>query len=242
MLDVDSGELLCVCTACRILFDSAAAGGRHYRLVPERRLVITDIDLDDVRWDEFRIPVGVAFFSYSSKAGRVIARYPGALGAAESTLSLETWESFASDNPLVQQLVPDVEALLVYRAKGERRHYIVPIDECFRLVGLIRTQWKGFTGGKEVWRDIATFFDTLSARAVGVTREHDMDHVKTGKAVAKHDTPSHVRGINEGNAKGNYKDNPGQLDNGHATSRRSTGINADAQNAIDPRMPNLPPG
>ncbi len=241
LLDLDSRDLLCVCTACRILFDSAAAGGRHYRLIPERRLRVADADLDDVRWEEFRIPVDVAFFTYSSAAGRVVAMYPGALGAAESALSLESWTDLVRANPVLGTVLPDVEALLVYRAQGARQHFIVPIDDCYRLVGTIRTRWKGFTGGKEVWREIAAFFEDLTARAVSITREDIMDHVKTGKAMAKHDTPSHVRGINEGNAKGHYQDSDGHLANGTSTARRSTGINPDAQEAIDPRMPNLSP-
>jgi hypothetical protein len=42
----------------------------------------------------------------------------------------------------------------------------VPIDECYRLVGLIRVHWKGLSGGSEVWREIRKFFDSLKARSV----------------------------------------------------------------------------
>jgi hypothetical protein len=64
---------------------------------------------------------------------------------------------------------PDVEALLVNRARGARQHWLVPIDECYALVGLIRTRWKGLTGGKQVWEEIGHFFDRLDrlARPVG---------------------------------------------------------------------------
>jgi hypothetical protein len=64
---------------------------------------------------------------------------------------------------------PDVEALLVNRAQGARRHWLVPIDECYALVGLIRTRWKGLTGGKQVWEEIGHFFDRLDrlSRPVG---------------------------------------------------------------------------
>jgi hypothetical protein len=68
-----------------------------------------------------------------------------------------------------------------------------------------------------------------------------MEHVKTGKADVKHDLPTHVSGINEGNAPGNYEHNGGHLSDGTSTAKRSTGINAEAQEAIDPRMPNLSP-
>jgi hypothetical protein len=170
LFDVATRQVLCACTACRILFDRPAAGGKHLALIPERRLQVVDFDLDDVQWDHLRIPVNVAFFSYSSIAQRVVAMYPGTLGAAESALGLETWQELERANPIVSRLAPDVEALLVYRAGAEHQHFIVPIDDCYRLTGIIRTQWKGFTGGKQVWRDIETFFQDLSRRAVATTQ------------------------------------------------------------------------
>jgi hypothetical protein len=54
-----------------------------------------------------------------------------------------------------------VEALLVNRAQGARQQWIVPIDDCFRLVGVIRTHWRGLTGGKEVWQALPRFFEDL---------------------------------------------------------------------------------
>jgi hypothetical protein len=64
---------------------------------------------------------------------------------------------------------PDVEALLVNRARralpnGEAKHFLVPIDECYKLVGLIRTRWRGLGGGTEVWSAIAGFFEDLERR------------------------------------------------------------------------------
>jgi hypothetical protein len=170
LFDLRVRQVLCACTACRILFDQPAAGGQHFRLIPERREKIGNFNLDDVRWDQLRVPVNVAFFSYSSTAGRMVAMYPGALGAAESALALDTWRDLAGDNPVLAGLAPDVEALLVYRAREPHQHFVVPIDECYRLTGIIRTQWKGFTGGKEVWQEISLFFDQLSRRAVTVTQ------------------------------------------------------------------------
>ena len=40
--------------------------------------------------------------------------------------------------------------------------FLVPIDQCFRLVGIIRMQWKGFTGGNAVWEEIDRFFADLA--------------------------------------------------------------------------------
>ena len=50
--------------------------------------------------------------------------------------------------------------------------YIVPIDACYQLVGLIRLSWKGLSGGEEVWRAVEEFFVDLQAKSqpvMGVT-------------------------------------------------------------------------
>jgi len=60
---------------------------------------------------------------------------------------------------------PDVEALLVNRLKGAREYYLTPIDKCYELVGLIRANWRGLSGGSEVWKEIAYFFDRLKAKS-----------------------------------------------------------------------------
>ena len=177
LLDVKSRELMCSCRACAVLFDDAAAGaaGRHYRLVPDRRLRIEDFAMDDVAWADLRLPVDMAFFFASSEAGRVQAFYPGPMGATESLLGLEAWSGLEAANPVLATLQPDVEALLVNRAQGARHHLVVPIEDCFALVGLIRTHWKGLTGGREVWQEIGSFFDGLDRRARPAGRHDRME-------------------------------------------------------------------
>jgi hypothetical protein len=68
------------------------------------------------------------------------------------------------------EMEADVEALLVNRighARGftDPEYYMVPIDECFKLVGLIRSRWSGLSGGTEVWREIGQFFSDLKERS-----------------------------------------------------------------------------
>jgi hypothetical protein len=173
ILDVTSRELMCTCRPCAILFDrsAAGAGGRHYRLVPDRRLRIEDFAMDDVAWADLRLPVDLAFFFHSSQAERVLAFYPSPMGATESLLEFDAWRSLEAGNPVLRTLEPDVEALLVNRARGARRHHLVPISDCFELVGLIRTRWRGLTGGREVWEEIARFYDGLDARARAAGRD-----------------------------------------------------------------------
>ncbi|GGV23214.1 hypothetical protein GCM10010182_52030 [Actinomadura cremea] len=69
-----------------------------------------------------------------------------------------------------------------------------------------------------------------------------MAEIKVGKAHVKPDTPSHTRGVRQGNKKGNYKKQPGHHKDGTADARRSTGISPKKHDAILPIMPNLPPG
>jgi hypothetical protein len=170
LIDVESRALLCACRACQILFDRREAGGSHYRLLPERRRRVEDLELDDTTWAELRIPVEMAFFFHSTAAERVVAFYPSPMGATESLLELDAWEQLERANPVLESLEPDVEALLVNRARGARDCFLVPVDDAYRLVGLIRTQWRGLTGGQEVWQEIGRFFAELAERAGPVSR------------------------------------------------------------------------
>lgn len=170
LLDLEQRELMCSCQACSVLFATAAASAGHYRLVPDRRLRITDLDLTDVLWAELRLPVEMAFFFRSTAADRVQAFYPSPMGPTESLLGLEAWAELAAANPVLETLAPDVEALLVNRVRGARDGWLVPIDECYALVGLIRTRWRGFTGGSEVWDALGRFFAELDRRAKPVGR------------------------------------------------------------------------
>jgi hypothetical protein len=165
LLDLESRELLCACRACATLFDHAAAGGRHFKLVPDRRARLVDFELSDLLWAELRIPVDMAFFFFASREQRVMAFYPSPMGPTESLLQLDAWQELEAANPVLHGMKEDVEALLVNRAKGARQYWLVPIDDCYRLVGLIRTRWRGLTGGREVWEELVRFFDELDKRA-----------------------------------------------------------------------------
>jgi hypothetical protein len=171
LLDLSSRELMCACQACKILFDRKEAGAGHYRLVPDRRLFVEDFRLDDPQWEALRIPVDMAYFFHSSEADRVVAFYPSPAGATESLLQLHAWERLVSANPILSTLEDDVEALLVNRARGARQHFVVPLEDPYRLVALIRTRWRGLTGGKEVWEEIERFFDGLAQRAKTIKGE-----------------------------------------------------------------------
>jgi len=112
----------------------------------------------------------MAFLFRSSLENRIVALYPSPAGAVESLLPLDAWTEIEENNPTLHQLKPDVEALLVNRvghAHGTRdaEYYIAPIDECYKLVGLIRTNWKGLSGSAEVWTEVGRFFTELRSKS-----------------------------------------------------------------------------
>jgi hypothetical protein len=150
-----SRRIRCACASCETLYSSV------YRPVPRRIRLLADFQISDAQWDGLLIPISLAFFSYSTPLARMIALYPGPAGAAESLLRLDSWEEISLANPELRSLQADVEALLVNRVGAAREYFIVPIDECYKLVGLIRLHWRGLSGGAAVWGEIGRFFAGL---------------------------------------------------------------------------------
>jgi hypothetical protein len=158
--------LVCACQACAILFSGAADA--KYRRVPQRVRYLPDFQLSDAQWEGLMIPINMAFFFQSSAAEKVIVLYPSPAGATESLLDFDSWREIVECNPVLHEMEVDTEALLVNRVGKASDHFIVPIDECYRLVGLIRTKWKGLSGGTEVWESINEFFSEMKNRTVAV--------------------------------------------------------------------------
>ncbi len=172
LVDPANRKLICACQACAILFDGQS---EKYKRVPRRVRFLQDFQLSDIQWDGLLVPIEMAFFFKSTPHGKVIALYPSPAGPTESLLSLEAWGDIEQGNPVLREMDADVMALLVNRVGHTRgftraEYYLVPIDECYKLVGLIRAHWHGLSGGTEVWREISAFFMALKKRA-GVIAE-----------------------------------------------------------------------
>lgn len=163
LVDISTRQMTCACQACAILFSGKA--NAKYRRVPRRIRYLADFQLSDAQWESLLIPISMAFFFRSSAAGKVVALYPSPAGATESLLDFESWDEIQRDNPVLDQMEPDTEALLVNRVRGAAEYYLLPIDECYRLVGLIRTHWHGLSGGTEMWEEIGKFFAELNGKA-----------------------------------------------------------------------------
>jgi hypothetical protein len=75
-------------------------------------------------------------------------------------------------------------------------------------------------------------------------------NIKVGKPDTTHDAPAHTPGVRQGNAPGGTAADPGLIETGEigagrpsmkSTARKSTSINPEKRNPIDPNSPNLPP-
>lgn len=170
LLDTQQRTLVCSCHACATLFESKQLPDQQFRLVPQDIYVLRDVAFTDLMWTSLSIPVDLAFLYFDTVANRVVALYPGAMGAAEAQLHDDAWAQLVSANPELGTILPDVQALLVNRTRGAREHWVAPIDLCYALVGLIRLRWRGLSGGEEVWAALDKFLAGVRNRAVRMPR------------------------------------------------------------------------
>lgn len=166
VVNVESREIMCTCRACYLLFTREGAVTGKHRAVPERYLHAPSFSAGQALWDAVGIPVRMAFFFTNSALDSTAAFYPSPAGATESLLPMDAWADLTAENPTFASLAPDVEALLVNkRPDGDFECFLVPIDRCYELVGLVRLHWRGFDGGTDAWQHIDGFFDELRRRS-----------------------------------------------------------------------------
>ena len=162
LLNLYERQIVCVCEGCWGL----KSGDAEFRPTGHRTLWLEEFELPEELWAQFRIPIGLAFFMFSSVTNCIVALYPSPAGATESELHFETWERVVGLNPVLRDLEPDAEALIVNRMAEPAQFAIAPIDRCYMLVGLVKLAWEGISGGQGVEDAIAGYFDDLRAVAV----------------------------------------------------------------------------
>jgi hypothetical protein len=163
LFDSSSRRPVCVCDSCAILFGQQC--GARYRRVPRDSWFLPDFRLTELTWDSLGIPINLAFFVVDSEFNRVVAMYPSPGGATRALVPNEAWNALATDNTIIRTLAPDVEALLVNRFGSSEACYRVGVDLCYRLVGVVRLHWRGFSGGNAVHQEIDRYFATLKERS-----------------------------------------------------------------------------
>jgi hypothetical protein len=161
MLNLYERQIVCVCESCWAL----RSGDADFRPTGSRTLWLEDFVLPEELWAQFRIPIGLAFFMHSTVTNCIVAMYPSPAGATESELHFETWSRLAEMNPVLRDLEPDAEALIVNRTSDPPAFAIAPIDRCYMLVGLVKASWEGISGGAGMERAIEAYFEELRAVA-----------------------------------------------------------------------------
>lgn len=163
LIEPRNRRLLCACDACSILFTSG--GETNLKRVPRDAWCLDAFVLSDQAWNSLGIPIGLVFIYKSSVSAGILAVYPSPGGPTETGLDADAWDEIVHDNPQFWDLDTDVEALLINRMNGAREYFRAPIDECYKLTGIVRKYWRGFSGGEEGWQQITQFFVELKARS-----------------------------------------------------------------------------
>ena len=133
VLELATRDVKCACRPCGLLFERS----EKMKLIPADVRRVEAVDLG--------VPVDMAFVVRVD--GTPKAFYPSPVGPTESLLGVS----------LPFELADDVEALLVRGSDA----WVVGVDVCFALVGLVRTHWRGLTGGADVRRELDAFFERL---------------------------------------------------------------------------------
>jgi hypothetical protein len=157
LLGLQTRQLACACQACAVLFDSD--GARYRRVRPRAQRLA--LEISEPRWSALGVPVALAFFRRGYPDGTVIAAYPGPAGATQSEVDPAAWQALIRDHPVLGDLEPEVEALLVNRLDRPAAHWRVSIDHCYRLAGLVRRGWHGVSGGDGIVQEVSRFFQLL---------------------------------------------------------------------------------
>ena len=175
VVEIEKRSIVCACRACFLLFTAEGAASGKYRSVPDRVRHDPATPLDDADWNELQIPVAMAFFFVNSALGRVVAGYPSPGGMTECELDLAAWDHLVAAYPLFAAMTPDVEAVFVNRAEPGNEVFLLPIDQCYSLVGELRLRWQGFDGGAEAHAALAAFLTGLRGRARALAPEERAD-------------------------------------------------------------------
>lgn len=161
LLELGERRIVCACEPCW----SVRSGEAGYRPVGVRVSWLEGFELPDEAWAALGIPIGLAFFIRTGRPERAVALYPSPAGTTEAEIEAEAWQRLERLNPVLGGLEPDCEAFVVDRTGPEHRYAIAPIDDCYRLVGMIKASWEGISGGPGPARAVVSFFAELRGRA-----------------------------------------------------------------------------
>ena len=164
LIDPAERRLVCACGACAVLFSAQA--GTKFKRVPQD--VTRTRRADDQRLRSGRRSGCRSIWRSSTTARRRDGWWPAT--PVRRARRSPCWssrpgrKSSASipSSPACSPTSRRCWSTACAAARTRTACFLVPIDQCFRLVGIIRMQWKGFTGGTAVWEEIDGFFAELA--------------------------------------------------------------------------------
>lgn len=156
-------ELVCACDGCAYTFQGVA--GTRYKPVPRDARALDDAVASQIPWEQLSLPINLAFFVRDGDTGHVCGYYPSPGGVTKSNLPFDAFDDLFPGAALAENMEDDVEALLVNRLTQKTEAFIVPIDRCYELAGLIRIHWRGFSGGEDMRQEMEAFFNGIRSTA-----------------------------------------------------------------------------
>jgi hypothetical protein len=161
LFDARRRALCCACADCALRM---AQGDSPWVRVPTRVVALFGLTIGPAMWRALGVPVELAFVRRVAD-GSLVAAYPSPGGATESPVRQGAFRDLETLHVGLASMTADVEALLANRLGGSEAYYRVPIDECYRLVALVRARFRGMDGGRALRADLEAFFAGLDARA-----------------------------------------------------------------------------
>jgi len=174
LFEMQTRRIVCACEACALRFQNAIGG--RFKLIPRDVIALPSLRITEADWETLALPINLVFIFHNSLLGKVVAMYPSPAGATESLLPLPAWATIVTENPALETMEADVQAFLANRVGSTRKYFLAPIDVCYELVGMIRLNWRGLSGGETVWNKVEEFFAALDARAISVTAPMEVCH------------------------------------------------------------------
>ncbi|MEU2779284.1 DUF5947 family protein [Streptomyces sp. NPDC007162] len=161
LYELGQDQVRCACRPCSVLFADGrqGTGDGQFRLIPTRRVRLGKVDTAALG-----VPVGLVFFVPRAD-GSVTAQGPSPAGAMRWEVDAAAWQRAVAGCPPLAGLAPDVEALLVNTVHGLDHHWIAPVDDCYRMLAVVRREWRGLSGGGRMWPAVERFFEELTERS-----------------------------------------------------------------------------
>jgi hypothetical protein len=177
---------VCACEACWALY----SGDAEYRPTGCGRCGwINASTVTPRRGRAFQIPIGLAFFMRSTVTGGVVAFYPSPAGATESELSLDVLGRAGRAQPVLEHLDPMPRRSSSTAPPSPTSTRSLPIDDCYALVGLIKSRWEGISGGAAIEQAVPEFFEAIRARSGGAMSVPRCTGTGGGPAGRRRDDP-----------------------------------------------------